>query len=451
MQGQAEPARLRAVHSAGITRRSMADAALTPAHRLRSIVGGSIGNMVEWFDWYVYAAFTLYFAPHFFPAESRTAQLLGAAAVFAVGFLMRPIGAWVMGVYADRHGRKAGLTLSVSLMCAGSLIIALTPDYAAIGLGAPLLLLIARLLQGLSVGGEYGASATYLSEMAGRESRGFWSSFQYVTLISGQLLAIVLLLALQALLSEAQLDAWGWRIPFALGAVLAIVVFRIRRGLAETASFTRARDAGAPRSGLFTLFREHPREALLVMALTAGGTLAFYAYSIYMQKFLVNTSGFSRETASAINALTLLGFMLLQPLAGALSDRIGRKPLMIGFGLAGTLFTWPIFSTLEHTRDPVVAGLLVMAALVIVTGYTAINAVVKAELFPAHVRALGVALPYALANTLFGGTAEYVALSFKQAGWEQGFYAYVTALCALSLVTYCLMRDTRHESLIVED
>ncbi|MBC2669353.1 MFS transporter [Novosphingobium piscinae] len=420
------------------------------AERLRSIIGGSIGNMVEWFDWYVYAAFTLYFAPHFFPAEDRTAQLLGAAAVFAVGFLMRPIGAWVMGVYADRHGRKAGLTLSVTLMCTGSLIIALTPDYAAIGLGAPLLLLIARLLQGLSVGGEYGASATYLSEMAGRESRGFWSSFQYVTLISGQLLAILLLIALQAVLSEAQLDAWGWRIPFALGAVLALVVFRIRRGLAETASYAEAKASAAPRSGLLLLFREHPREALLVMALTAGGTLAFYAYSIYMQKFLVNTSGFSRETASTINAVTLTGFMLLQPVAGALSDRIGRKPLMIGFGLAGTLCTWPIFSTLATTRDPLVAGVLVMAALVIVTGYTAINAVVKAELFPAHVRALGVALPYALANTLFGGTAEYVALRFKQSGWEQGFYAYVTAMCALSLATYLGMRETRDESLIRE-
>ena len=457
MRSAADPARLAAFTLDG-TRCCMVETAPkpaiaeapTPAVRLRSIVGGSIGNMVEWFDWYVYAAFTLYFAPHFFPAQDRTAQLLGAAAVFAVGFLMRPIGAWIMGVYADRHGRKAGLTLSVTLMCSGSLIIAVAPDYAAIGLGAPLLLLLARLLQGLSVGGEYGASATYLSEMAGRESRGFWSSFQYVTLISGQLLAILLLIVLQALLSEAQLDDWGWRIPFAIGAVLALVVFRIRRGLAETASYAEAQRAGTPRSGLLLLLREHPREALLVIALTAGGTLAFYAYSIYMQKFLVNTSGFSRETASAINAVTLLGFMLLQPLAGALSDRIGRRPLMIGFGLAGTLGTWPIFSTLAQTRDPLVAGLLVMAALVIVTGYTAINAVVKAELFPAHVRTLGVALPYALANTLFGGTAEYVALRFKQAGWEQGFYAYVTAMCAVSLVTYLTMRETREASLIAE-
>ncbi|MET3435510.1 MFS transporter [Sphingomonas sp. 1185] len=419
--------------------------------RLKAIIGGSTGNLVEWFDWYVYSAFTLYFAPHFFPSEDRTAQLLSAAAVFAVGFIMRPIGAWVMGIYADRKGRKAGLSLSVTLMCLGSLIIAVTPGYATIGIAAPALLVLARLMQGLSVGGEYGASATYLTEMAGKDRRGFFSSFQYVTLISGQLLAICVLLILQATLSEAALDEWGWRVPFALGAVLAVVVFYIRRGLAETKSFENVKKDGAPQSGLIQLFTKHPRETLTVMLLTAGGTLAFYAYSIYMQKFLVNTSGFSREVASQINAVTLFVFMLLQPVAGGLSDRIGRKPLMVAFGIAGVLFTYPIFSTLATTRDPMVAGTLVMIALIIVTGYTSINAVVKAELFPAHIRALGVALPYALANTIFGGTAESVALLFKKAGFEQGFYWYVTAMIGVSLIVYLRMRDTRNHSQIVED
>jgi MHS family alpha-ketoglutarate permease-like MFS transporter len=419
--------------------------------RLKSIVGGSTGNLVEWFDWYVYSAFTLYFAPHFFPNTDKTAQLLSAAAVFAVGFVMRPIGAWIMGVYSDRHGRKAGLTLSVTLMCAGSLIIALTPGYAAIGVAAPALLVLARLMQGLSVGGEYGASATYLSEMAGKDRRGFFSSFQYVTLISGQLLAILLLLVLQNVMDKPALEEWGWRIPFAIGAVLAVVVFRLRRGLAETESFKNTRKCDAPRSGFLTLLRHHPRETALVMLLTAGGTLAFYAYSIYMQKFLVNTSGFTKEAATQINAVTLFVFMCLQPLAGALSDRIGRKPLMIAFGVAGVLFTYPIFSALEGTKDMFTAGLLVMAALIIVTGYTSINAVVKAEMFPAHIRALGVALPYALANTVFGGTAEWVALTFKSAGWEQGFYWYVTAMIGISLVVYLRMRDTRRDSMIAED
>ncbi|WP_294190290.1 MFS transporter [uncultured Sphingomonas sp.] len=420
-------------------------------HRLRSILGGSAGNLVEWYDWYAYSSFTLYFAGQFFPAADRTTQLLNTAIIFAVGFVMRPVGGWVMGIYADRRGRKAGLTLSVTLMCAGSLLIAVTPTYASIGWLAPAILTVARLMQGLSVGGEYGASATYLSEMAGRDCRGFFSSFQYVTLIAGQLTALCVLLLLQSVMSEAALEAWGWRIPFAIGGVLAVGVFWLRRRLAETESFENARKAGAGRSGLLALLRQHPREFVTVLLLTAGGTLAFYAYSIYMQKFLANSAGFSRQTATWISAGTLAVFMCLQPLAGALSDRIGRKPLMVGFGIAGVVFTWPIFWALHHTGSAAAAFGIVLFALVIVTGYTSINAVVKAELFPAHIRALGVAFPYAVANALFGGTAEAVALKFKQAGWEQGFYWYLTAMIAVSLVTYLRMPDTRTTSRIIED
>ncbi|WP_112661606.1 MFS transporter [Microvirga flavescens] len=422
-----------------------------PTNRLKSILGGSAGNMVEWYDWYVYSAFTLYFAPVFFPKGDQTAQLLNAAAVFAVGFIMRPIGAWIMGVYSDRKGRKAGLTLSVTLMCLGSMMIAVTPGYDKIGVFAPIALVFARLLQGISVGGEYGASATYLSEMAGKNRRGFFSSFQYVTLISGQLLALGVLLILQATMSVTELEVWGWRIPFAIGGVLAIVVFYIRRGLVETQSFKNAQVSKEPRSSGITLFVKYPREAFTVLALTAGGTLAFYAYTTYLQKFLVNTSGFSREVSSQIMTLALFIFMVIQPLAGGLSDKIGRKPLMVGFGISGLLLTYPIFTTLAAANNPYIAFALVMAALLIVTGYTSINAVVKAELFPAHIRALGVALPYALANTIFGGTAEYVALWFKQAGMESGFFWYVTIMIGLSLIVYVRMRDTRKHSLIHED
>jgi MHS family alpha-ketoglutarate permease-like MFS transporter len=419
--------------------------------RLRNIIGGSAGNLVEWYDWYAYSAFTLYFAPVFFPKGNPTAQLLNAAAIFAVGFVMRPVGAWVMGIYADRRGRKAGLTLSVTLMCLGSLMIALTPGYAAIGTWAPAILVIARMLQGLSVGGEYGASATYLSEMAGRERRGFFSSFQYVTLISGQLIALFVLLVLQTTLSEEALRSWGWRVPFLIGASLAVVVFYLRRRLAETDSFAKAKHGDAPRSSGMALLRHHPREALLVVALTAGGTLAFYAYTTYMQKFLVNTSGFSAVAATRITAAALFVFMLLQPAFGALSDRIGRKPLMVGFGIAGTLLTYPTFRLLEGVTNPYAAFALVLAALIVVSGYTSINAVVKAELFPAHIRALGVALPYAIANTLFGGTAEYAAFWLKDNGMERTFYWYVTAMIAVSLIVYLRMRDTRRTSLILED
>jgi MHS family alpha-ketoglutarate permease-like MFS transporter len=422
-------------------------------HRLRNIIGGSAGNLVEWYDWYVYAAFTLYFAPSFFPKGDQTAQLMSSAAVFAVGFLMRPIGAWLMGIYSDSKGRKAGLTLSVTLMCLGSLLIAVTPGHDQIGWLAPAILVVARMMQGLSVGGEYGASATYLSEMAGAKRRGFFSSFQYVTLISGQLIALAVLVLLQFTMSEGALESWGWRIPFGIGAVLAVVVFYIRRRLSETESFTNAKAAGdKPKSSSINLFRDHPKEAFLVMALTAGGTLAFYAYTTYMQKFLVNTSGFGRETASQVMTAALFLFMCMQPVAGALSDRIGRKPVMITFGVLGMLLTVPIFTALESVHgNPLLAFALVFGALLIVTGYTSINAVVKAELFPAHIRALGVALPYAIANTLFGGTAEYVALQFKDWGIERAFYWYVTGMIALSLIVYLRMRDTKRHSQILED
>ena len=416
------------------------------------MLAGSAGNLVEWYDWYVYSAFSLYFAPLFFPSGDRTSELLGAAAVFAVGFLMRPLGAWLMGVYADRRGRKAGLTLSVMLMCAGSMIIACAPTHASIGVAAPVVLVVARLLQGLSVGGEYGASATYLSELAARGRRGLWSSLQYVTLIAGQLIALSVLLVLQVVLDRAALAAWGWRIPFAIGGVLSIGVFWLRRGLVETYSFSAAATRGlTERSSALRLVREHPREAATVIGLTAGGTLAFYAYTTYIQKFLVVTSGFGKETATRITAAALFVFMLLQPAVGALSDRVGRRPIMIAFGVLGAAFTIPIMSALADAHEPLLAFALVVALLVIVSGYTAINAVVKAELFPAEIRTLGVALPYAIANTLFGGTAEYAALWFKSRGIERGFYWYVTGAIAVSLVVYLRMRDTREHSRIVED
>jgi MHS family alpha-ketoglutarate permease-like MFS transporter len=419
---------------------------------LKNIVGGSAGNLVEWFDWYVYSAFALYFAPAFFPQADPTAQLLQTAAIFAVGFVMRPIGAWLMGIYADHRGRKAGLTLSVTLMCIGSLMIAVAPTYETVGPWAPAILLLARMIQGLSLGGEYGSSATYMSEMADRDRRGFWSSFLYVTIIGGQLSALALLVVLQVILGDDAMQAWGWRIGFWAGALLAIVVFFIRRGLDETLSYENvAAQKERRKSTAMNLFRDHPREALLVMALTAGGTASFYAYTIYMQKFLANTSGFDRATASQIMTAALTVMLLLQPFAGRLSDRVGRRPLMIFFGATATLFTYPIFVTLEGTNSVAAAFALVMAALIMVTGYTSINAIIKAEMFPADIRALGVALPFAIANVIFGGTAEYVALYLKDIGHERWFYIYISTLAACSLVAYIRMRETKTSSLILED
>ncbi|HOX71062.1 MAG TPA: MFS transporter [Dokdonella sp.] len=424
---------------------------ISTSQRFRSIFSGSVGNLVEWYDWYVYAAFSLYFAKAFFPQGDRTAQLLNTAAVFAVGFLMRPLGGWLMGLWADRHGRKSALMLSVYLMCAGSLMIALTPGYATIGIGAPVLLVLARLLQGLSVGGEYGTSATYLSEMATPEHRGFWSSFQYVTLILGQLLALaVLILLQQVFLTSAQLDAWGWRIPFAIGALCAVSALYLRRNMSETESFMRSRAGRRSESSLRGLLR-HPRAVMTVIGLTLGGTVAFYTYTTYMLKFLVNSVGMDRQTATLISASTLILYMLLQPLVGALSDRVGRRPILIAFGVLGSLLTVPILSRLGSVSTAFEAFGLIMLALLIVSGYTAINAIVKAELFPVEIRALGVGLPYALTVSIFGGSAEYVALWFKSIGREAWFYWYVTACIALSLLVYVAMPDTRRTSRIDRD
>ncbi|RYY30873.1 MAG: MFS transporter, partial [Sphingobacteriaceae bacterium] len=363
----------------------------TTAERLKSIIGGSLGNLVEWYDWYVYSAFSLYFAGSFFPEGNETAQLLNTAGIFAIGFLMRPVGGWLMGTFADKRGRKTALTFSVLLMSLGSLIIAIIPSYSTIGVFAPILLVVARILQGLSVGGEYGTSATYLSEMATRKSRGFYSSFQYVTLIMGQLLALGVLVLLQRVfLNDEQLHSWGWRIPFGIGAILAVITMYLRRSLQESEAYSRQEKTDNPLNGTLKALAQHPKAVFTVIGLTLGGTVAFYTFTTYMQKFLVNTSGFTKSEATLISTLSLVVFMLIQPVFGALSDRIGRKPLLIAFGVLGTIITIPVLNALSSTTDRWLAFALIMLALLVVSGYTSINAVVKAELFPANIRALGV-------------------------------------------------------------
>jgi MHS family alpha-ketoglutarate permease-like MFS transporter len=427
-----------------------AETRLTPLARINAILGGSAGNLVEWYDWFAYSSFALYFAKHFFPSGDQTAQLLQAAAVFAVGFLARPVGAWLMGLYADRAGRRAALTASVALMSAGSFAIALIPDHAAIGDAAPVLLVIARLVQGLSLGGEYGASAVYMTEMSGKGRRGFWSSFQFMTLIAGQLTALGVLIVLQGLLLPAQLEAWGWRIPFLIGGLLAIVVFWIRTGLSETRSFLASKAEGAERARTSMLLRDYPRESLAIFGLTCAGSLGFYAYTTYMQKFLVNTAGFAKDTATTITAAALIIYMLIQPLVGWASDYVGRRTVMaIGFGL-GALATYPAFTLIAGKPSPWVAFAVMTLLVTILSGYTAVNAAVKAELFPTHVRALGVALPYALANACFGGTAEYVALWFKRGGNENGFYIYVAVAMGLAMLIAARLPDTNATKLILE-
>lgn len=428
-----------------------ADTSMPTFARVRAILAGSSGNFVEWYDWYTYAATALYFAPVFFPKGDQTAQLLQTAAVFAVGFFARPVGAWLMGLYSDHLGRKQALKLSVIVMCAGTLIIALTPGAATIGIAAPIILVLARLMQGLALGGEYGASATYMSEVAGKSYRGFWSSFQYVTLIGGQLAALAVLIVLQQVLSPESMDSYGWRIPFVIGAILAVGAYYVRSRMEESQSFTKARAEGAEKGSTRLLFTKHPRQAITILGLTAGGSMIFYVYTTYMQKYLTISAGFTRDQATEISAASLVVFMLAQPLFGWISDKVGRKTmLLLAFG-GGALATWPIMTGVAETTMATTAFMLITSAMLIQSAYTSISAVVKAELFPTNVRTLGVALPYALANAAFGGTAEYVALWFKSNGMEQGFFVYASALLAFGFVVALTMPDTRRHSRIMED
>ena len=424
----------------------------TLASPLKSIISGSIGNLVEWYDWYAYSAFALYFAPVFFPKASPTAQLLNTAAIFAVGFLMRPIGAAFLGAYADRKGRRAALLLSVQLMAGGSLLIACAPGYATIGLGAPALLLLARLMQGISVGGEYGTSATYLSEMAGARHRGFWSSFQYLTLMGGQLLALIVQLTLQQFVTSAEMTAWGWRIPFVLGAGAALGALFLRQHMSETADFEQENAEGsgaanqparAAKPPAFKQLLAYPRASLTVVGLTLGGTLAFYTFTTYAQKFLVNSSGFTKEQATLISFGAMAVALLFQPLLGAVSDVVGRRPVLLFFGISTTLGTVPLLRALARASSTGAAFGLLVAALFVISGYTSISAIVKAELFPTRIRALGVGLPYALTTAIFGGTAEYLALFAKEHGVAEYFYWYVTGCAVISLLVYWHMGETR--------
>lgn len=417
---------------------------------LQSIKGSSVTNLLIWYDWYIYAAFSIYFSASFFPDGSQTVQLLKTAGIFALGFLMRPIGGRFLGAFADRYGRRKSMLLAVVLMSMGSLIIAVVPGYQTIGILAPILLLLARLLQGLSIGGGTGIVTAYLSEKAPPNRRGFYASFQYMTLVGGQILALGLLVILQHFfLTEEQLYQWGWRIPFLLGAVLSVGMYYLQVYLDETKAFEAvdAREGARGRNIVKHLFR-HPRELLYVVGLTMGGTLAFYTAIVYMQKYLINSGGLSKEEATLITFAGLLIFALIQPLFGAVSDRIGRKPLLVTFGILGVLTTVPIMKSLSRSDSNwEIFGLLIIY-LIILSTYSSISVVVKAEIFPAEIRVIGVGLPHAITVALFGGTAEYVALWLKNAGREEWFFWYITLTIFISLLTFIFSKDTgRHNKI----
>lgn len=393
--------------------------------RIKGIVGAASGNLVEWFDFYIYAVFATYFTHALTaPDMEPTTKAIYVWGVFAASFFMRPIGSWLFGRIADRHGRKKSMVISICLMALSSFLFAALPTYDQVGMLAPFLLLMVRLLQGLSVGGEYGAVATYMSELGLKGQRGFFASFQYVTLSGGQLLASLLGVILLGFMTEQQLNDGGWRIPFVIGGVAALLSLAARSRLEETLS---NEDAEREESGsLIALLKQHWKTFLLVVGYTSAGSLTFYVVTVYSKTYLTNI-GMDGKTVGFIMTTALFVFMIAQPFFGMLSDRIGRRASMLAFSLLSAIFIYPVMVTgmRSFADSPVIITLLLIFLMMLLSFYTSISGLVKAEMFPPHVRALGVGFSYAVGNALFGGSAPSVALLFKDAGIENTFFIYV--------------------------
>lgn len=428
---------------------------LTPSGRAQTrraiwnTIRGSSGNLVEWYDVYVYTVFAMYFEKQFFDDSDQNSTVY-VYAIFAVTFITRPLGSWFFGRFADRNGRRAALTLSVSLMAACSMVIALVPSRGSIGMAAPIVLILCRLVQGFATGGEYGTSATYMSEAATRERRGFFSSFQYVTLVGGHVLAQFTLLIILTVFDTAQVHEFGWRIAFAVGGVAAIVVYWLRRTMDESLSEEQlaAIKVGADTSSgsMRELLTRYGKPLLLCFLITMGGTLAFYTYSVNAPAIVKAAYKDQAMTATWINLAGLIFLMLLQPAGGIISDKVGRKPLLLFFGFGGVVYTYVLITYLPQVHAPIVSFLLVAVSYVLLTGYTSINALVKSELFPSHVRALGVGVGYALANSVFGGTAPLIYQALKEHDQVPLFIGYVTVCIAISLVVYLLFLKNKSQT-----
>ncbi|OTG66365.1 MFS transporter [Acinetobacter silvestris] len=407
-------------------------------NRVMAIVGAASGNLVEWFDFYIYASFAIYFQHALTaPDMSESAKAIYVWGVFAASFFMRPIGSWLFGWVGDKYGRKRSMIISIALMAFSSFLFAALPTYEQAGMLAPFLLLAVRLLQGLSVGGEYGTVATYMSEVALKGQRGFYSSFQYVTLAGGQLLASALGVLMLALMSKEQLMNGGWRIPFVIGGVVAILSFYVRRHLKETLS---ADDSKNEESGsLKALFKNHWKTFLLVVGYTSAGSLTFYMLTVYAKTYITNL-GFGDRVSGYMMTIALFVFMCAQPLFGMLSDRIGRRASMMWFSASSAIFVYPVMVIAMHyfSYSAVIVTLLLIFLMMLLSFYTSISGLVKAEMFPPHIRALGVGFAYAVGNAIFGGSAPAVALQFKSMGHENTFFIYVIIM--LVICFFCSMQ-----------
>jgi len=422
----------------------MSDTATLPplgmAGRLRQIAAASIGNAIEWYDWYTYSFLATTFGPIVFPGHSQIASVLSTFAVFAVGFFMRPIGGLLLGAVADRWGRRSALTLTILLMGLGSLLVGVVPTYAAVGVLSPIILVLARLISGLSIGGEFAASTTFLVESAGPRRRGLFSSFQYVSTTVGQLVASGLAALLVSTLATPAMNSWGWRIPFLLGAVWTLFGLWIRRGALETKTIDRA-----DRPRFYEALVRHPKQSLLICGITIGGTIAYYSWTTYLPTYAQQNVHFDKSSSLVISTIALAFFAVLQPFGGMLSDRIGRKPMLLIFAGGFAALIVPLLHLVQDTF----ASLLIVSliGMVLLTGYTSIAAAVNAEVFPARVRASGIGFPYSLSVALFGGTAPYVGTWFTSIGHSGLFPVYIAVLCLISFVVYLFLSETAKKPL----
>ncbi|GAA2311249.1 MFS transporter [Nonomuraea roseoviolacea subsp. roseoviolacea] len=419
-----------------------------PRSRVRQLMAASVGNVVEWFDWYTYSFLAIYFSKQIFPeTDNSLVPLLSGFAVFAVGFFMRPLGGLLVGAFADRFGRKAAMTFTIILMGGGSLLLAVTPTYAAAGVLAPIVLTLARLIQGLSVGGEFAAATTFLVESAPPGRRGLFSSFQYVSTTIGQLLASGLAALLAKSLSEADMSSYGWRIPFVVGAVISLVGLWIRKGAEETSAVAEEiREGKAERPALFEFLVRYPTKAALIVGITVAGTVSYYTWTTFLPTYAQLTVKFDKADALTVGTISLLFFMVLQPLLGMLSDRIGRKPMLIVFGLAFLILPVPLLGMLSNSF----ASLLFVQCLgmVFLGCYTSIAAAINSELFPTRVRAAGVGFPYSLTVAIFGGTAPLIGTALQEAGNMHLFPWYVSALALISTCVYAFaLKETKDQPL----
>ncbi|EDA0836003.1 TPA: MFS transporter, partial [Campylobacter coli] len=374
-------------------------------------------------------------------SDNPIVQQINAFGVFAAGFFMRPIGSWLFGSLADKVGRKKSMVVSVVLMALGSFMIAALPSKDVVGDFAIILLLLARLIQGLSVGGEYGIAATYLSELATEGKRGFYSSFQYVTLIGGQLLAVASISIMLFFFSIDEMKDYAWRILFVVGGILALGSLLVRKVMNESATQIHKHE---DRGTLKALFTSSWKQFLMVLGITAGGSLAFYTITTYTKTFMEN-SGMDKTLVNNLFLGALFILMIIQPLFGYIGDKIGHKRSLIIFCILAFVGIYPIFNLISSNAqsNASLVFILVVLLFIILSFYTSVAGIFKAKLFPEHVRALGTGLGYAISNAIFGGSAPWVALQFKNAGIENGFFVYIAVLTLLMFIaTLCLPKKS---------